>query len=169
MYSRSPAGRSGWVRGTASTGYRTAAAAGSPHQARRGVGKRAVVLFEAPEGTLWPGAADGLARIAGGRPALVTIAHGLPENWTGAIEREGPEHLLLGQLGGLTRVGLADLIAVADGRTPVLTTVATHQLIDALPGGDPISWPHPWSFRDPSGLLWFSTTRGIIVVDPSQA
>jgi signal transduction histidine kinase len=134
-----------------------------------GSAKRALVLFEAPTGTLWLGSGDGLARVAGGRGALVTTAEGLPENWTGAIEAEGNEHLLLGQLGGLARVGLDDLIAVADGRRTALTTVATHQLLDALPGGDPIAVPHPWSFRDPSGKLWFAVSRGIIVVDPTRA
>lgn len=134
----------------------------------RGGGVRAAVIFEAPIGTIWLGSASGLARISGGRPALITTAQGLPENWVGAAERDTMGNLYLGQLGGLTRVGLQDLLAVADGRSPELKTVASYPSLDGLPGGDPTAWPHPWSFRDPKGMLWFAMAHGVSMVDPSR-
>jgi len=129
---------------------------------------RAVVLFEAPKGTLWIGSAEGLARVTGGTPVHLTIAQGLPENWVGAGEEDRLGHLWLGQLGGLARVSLADLTAVADGRVPSLTTATSYEALDGLPGGDPGAWPHPWSFRDPGGTLWFAMGHGIVFVDPTR-
>ncbi|MFL5607017.1 MAG: two-component regulator propeller domain-containing protein, partial [Gemmatimonadaceae bacterium] len=129
---------------------------------------RAAVLFEAPVGTIWLGSASGLARIAGGRPALITTRQGLPENWVGAAERDSNGGLYLGQLGGLTRVALRDLIAMADGRVGSLTTVASYPLLDGLPGGDPTAWPHPWSFSDGRGRLWFAMAHGVSMVDPAR-
>lgn len=133
-----------------------------------GGGIRAAVLFEAPAGTIWLGSASGLARIAGGRPALITTTHGLPENWVGAAERDSAGGLYLGQLGGLTRVELRDLLAVADARTPALTTVASYPSLDGLPGGDPTAWPHPWSFTDRRGMIWFAMAHGVVMVDPAR-
>jgi signal transduction histidine kinase/ligand-binding sensor domain-containing protein len=133
-----------------------------------GGGIRAAVLFEAPVGTIWVGSASGLARISGGRPAVITTAQGLPENWVGAAERDSIGGLYLGQLGGLTRVELRDLIAVADGRVPALTTVASYSSLDGLPGGDPTAWPHPWSFTDGRGMLWFAMAHGVVMVDPAR-
>ena len=130
---------------------------------------RPIVLFEAPKGSLWVGSAEGLARVSGGRPAFVTVAQGLPESWVGAGEEDSSGHLWLGQLGGLTRINLDELTAVADGRVPALTDVVTYEAIDGLPGGDPAGWPHPWSFRDELGKLWFAMGHGIVAVDPSRA
>ncbi|MDX2061333.1 MAG: two-component regulator propeller domain-containing protein [Gemmatimonadales bacterium] len=134
----------------------------------QGSALRAVVLFEAPKGTLWLGSAEGLARVTGGIPAHLTTAQGLPENWIGAGEEDGASHLWLGQLGGLTRVRFADLIAVADGRAQSLGTVTTYSVLDGLPGGDPGAWPHPWSLRDADGKLWFAMGHGIVSVDPAE-
>jgi ligand-binding sensor domain-containing protein len=133
-----------------------------------GSAERAVVLFEAPVGTLWLGSADGLARVTGGRPAFLGVAQGLPENWVGAAERDGVGGLWLGQLAGLTRVNLADLTAVADGREPALRSATTYEALDGLPGGDPAAWPHPYSLRDASGRIWFAMGHGIAVVDPGK-
>jgi signal transduction histidine kinase/ligand-binding sensor domain-containing protein len=130
---------------------------------------RAIVLFEAPRGTLWLGSAEGLARVTGGPPALLGATQGLPETWVGSGDEDGLGNLWLGQLGGLTRVSLDDLRAVADGREPTLRTVTTYEALDGLPGGDPGAWPHPWTFRDPRGNLWVAMGHGIVAVDPAHA
>lgn len=130
---------------------------------------RAIVLFEAPRGTLWLGSAEGLARVAGGAPAFISVAQGLPETWVGSGDEDGQGRLWIGQLGGVTRVELEDLIAVANGRESALSTVTTFEALDGLPGGDPGAWPHPWTFRDPRGHLWFAMGHGIAVADPARA
>ncbi|MGH7655678.1 MAG: sensor histidine kinase [Gemmatimonadaceae bacterium] len=129
---------------------------------------RAAVIFEAPTGMIWIGSANGLARVSGGRASLITSKQGLPENWVGAGEQDSAGNLWLGQISSLTRVKLADLLAVADGRAPTLATVSSYQSLDGLPGGDPKEWPHPWSFREPSGTIWFAMAHGIAVVDPKR-
>ena len=133
-----------------------------------GAGSRALVFFEKPRGTLWVGTAQGVARVTGGPPVLVSTARGLPDDWVGAVEDDGTGHLWLGQLEGLTRVDETDLAAVADGRKPALTTVASFEALDGLPGGDPSGWCHPWSFRDAQGLLWFAMGHGLVRVDPGH-
>jgi signal transduction histidine kinase/ligand-binding sensor domain-containing protein len=131
-----------------------------------GAASRALTVFERPAGSLWIGSAQGLARITGGRPVLLTTAQGLPEDWVGAVEPDDAGHLWLAQLGGLTRVDAADLDAVADGAKASLTSVATFEALDGMPGGDPSGWGHPWSFRKHDGTLWFAVGHGIVVVDP---
>jgi signal transduction histidine kinase/ligand-binding sensor domain-containing protein len=139
-----------------------------PHPMPTGSATRAIVLFEAPRGTLWLGSAEGLARVSGGAPAFISLAQGLPERWVGSGDEDDHGHVWLGQLGGLTRVDLDDLLAVADGRANTLSTFETVQALDGLPGGDPGAWPHPWSFRENSGKLWYALGHGLAVIDPEQ-
>ncbi|MBC7843947.1 MAG: hypothetical protein H7099_16620 [Gemmatimonadaceae bacterium] len=129
---------------------------------------RATVLFEAPRGTVWLGSAEGLTRVSGGKPAHLTVSHGLPDNWIGAAEQDADGNLWLGQLAGLTRVRVPELAAIADGRASALTTVTTYAVLDGLPGGDPGAWPHPWSFTTPQGALWFAMGHGIAMVTPNR-
>ncbi|GJG89765.1 hypothetical protein tb265_49460 [Gemmatimonadetes bacterium T265] len=131
-----------------------------------GAAARALTVFERPRGSVWIGSAQGLARVTGGRPVLLTTAQGLPEDWVGAAEADGAGHVWLAQLGGLTRVDAADLDSVADGAKPALTTAATFEALDGMAGGDPSIWGHPWSFPGPFGTLWFAVGHGIVVVDP---
>ncbi len=133
-----------------------------------GSAERALVLFESPPGSVWVGTADGIARVTGGPPVFLTASRGLPESWVGAAELDGLGNLWLGQLRGLTRVSVADLEAVAEGRKPALTTAASFEALDGMPGGDPAGWPHPWSFKDAAGKLWFAMGHGLVTVDPTQ-
>jgi ligand-binding sensor domain-containing protein/signal transduction histidine kinase len=127
------------------------------------------VLFEAPKGTVWVGSDEGLVRVTGTHPVIVAVQHGLPESWVGAGEADRTGRLWLGQLGGLTRIRLDELSAVADGKTPALVDVASYKSLDGLPGGDPAAWPHPWSHQEPNGKLWFAMGHGIVAVDPVMA
>ncbi len=135
-----------------------------------GAASRAITLFEWPatSGTIWIGSAQGLARVSGVRPTLLTTAQGLPENWVGAAEPDDAGHVWLAQLGGLTRVEASDLDSVANGTKPSLTTAASYEALDGMPGGDPSGWGHPWSFRSAAGTLWFAVGHGIVVVDPQH-
>lgn len=132
-------------------------------------GIRPNVLFEAPKGTVWVGSDEGLVRVAGGPVRIVSVKDGLPESWVGAGEVDSAGRLWLGQLGGLTRVRIAELMAVADGKLAGLVDVGNFKSLDGLPGGDPAAWPHPWSHQQPSGKLWFAMGHGIVSVDPAVA
>lgn len=147
------------------TGEETFVAWPTPQQA----GIRPNVIFEAPKGTVWVGSDEGLVRVGGGSPTVVTVKDGLPESWIGAGEVDSAGRLWLGQLGGLTRVRVSELTAVADGRLPGLVDVGSFKSLDGLPGGDPAAWPHPWSHQDPRGRLWFAMGHGIVSVDPATA
>ena len=132
-------------------------------------GIRPNVLFEAPKGTVWVGSDEGLVRVGGGRICTVAVKEGLPESWVGAAEVDDAGRLWLGQLGGLTRIRVAELIAVADGKLAGLVDVGSFKSLDGLPGGDPAAWPHPSSYQEPSGKLWFAMGHGIVSVDPARA
>ncbi|MDR7098964.1 signal transduction histidine kinase/ligand-binding sensor domain-containing protein [Lysobacter niabensis] len=138
-----------------------------PTQQQTGI--RPNVLFEAPKGTVWVGSDEGLVRVSGGRTRIVAMKDGLPESWVGAGEVDNAGRLWLGQLGGLTRIRLAELTAVADGKLAGLVDVGSFKPLDGLPGGDPAAWPHPWSFQEPSGKLWFAMGHGIVSVNPATA
>lgn len=131
------------------------------------VAVRANVLFEAPKGSIWVGSDEGLVRVSGGRAAIVTVKQGLPESWVGAVEADASGQLWLGQLGGLTRINVKELNAVADGHLEGLMDVVSYKALDGLPGGDTAAWPHPWSNADSSGKLWFAMGHGIVAVDPA--
>lgn len=132
-------------------------------------GIRPNVIFEAPKGTVWVGSDEGLVRVGGGRTTIVAVEEGLPESWVGAGETDGVGRLWLGQLGGLTRIKIEELISVADGKLASLLDVGSFKPLDGLPGGDPAAWPHPWSYRDPNGKLWFAMGHGIVALNPETA
>ncbi|WP_161556336.1 sensor histidine kinase [Xanthomonas campestris] len=133
------------------------------------VAVRANVLFEVAGGAIWAGSEEGLVRVSGGRLAVVTARQGLPASWVGAAESDASGHLWLGQLGGITRLDIDELEAVADGELDQLKDVASYKALDGLPGGDPAAWPHPWSYKDQSGKLWFAMGHGIVKIDPADA
>lgn len=142
---------------------------GTGAQALRAV----LALLRDRTGTIWVGTQTGLTRVVdapdGPRFATVRTGQGLPENWINDIIDDGRGDLWLLGLEGITRVPLAELHAVADGRKARLDSVAVFGIRDGLPSAPIAAGGNcPRIVRDESGRLWFSLARGLAVVDPAH-
>ena len=124
-------------------------------------------LYEDDAGVLWIGTRGGLARLRDGKFTAFTTHEGLFDDVIYAILEDNDGHLWMSGNKGLSRVGKAELEAVAAGTvrsvTPLTLGKSDGMRSSEANGG---SQPAGWKTRD--GRLWFSTLRGIVVVDPAQ-
>jgi len=121
-------------------------------------------IREAQDGSIWIGTAGGLTRVRDGKLAPIRAEQGLPGEMVMAIE-EADGDLWLDTGSGISRVALAELNAVADGREPRIRAM-TFGTRDGLPATEVVAAAQPLSARTPDGRLWFSTAGGLAVVDP---
>ena len=117
------------------------------------------------QGTLWIGTADqGLSRWRNGRIDNFTAREKLPDNITQVLE-DNFGRLWLGGRGGIACVNKYRLDDLADGKisliSPQLFGQAEGMSSEECTGGF-----CPAGLDTKSGLLWFSTLKGVVVVDP---
>jgi ligand-binding sensor domain-containing protein/signal transduction histidine kinase len=125
-------------------------------------------LHEDAAGTLWIGTEAGLCRWSrGGGMSVFTKAHGLADDTISQILEDDADNLWLGSNHGIMRVAKRELHAVADGRKTSLEVFACGRgegmLSLECSGGF-----HPAGLKTRDGKLWFPTTRGLVMVDPSH-
>ncbi len=117
-------------------------------------------------GALWVGGQTGLARLAEGRFTIAREAHGHRLEGLTAIVEDDDGQLWVAVRSGLLRVSADDLrrhlSAPAD---PV--PLAYINKADGL-AGNPRWYGHRGAIRDPHGRLWFVTSRGLSVVEPTR-
>ena len=123
-------------------------------------------LYLDREGTLWIGTAGGgLGRWRDGRVVNFTTREGLPDNTISQIVEDDEGRLWLGSNRGIVCVGRRDLEDWAEGKAlyPRVYGRTDGMLSEECTGGY-----CPAGLRASSGLLWFSTLKGVVVVDPHQ-
>ena len=125
-----------------------------------------VYISEDPSGTMWASTAgSGLYRFRDGRFAAITARQGLQSDDPGAILNDGNGNLWFGCNRGIFRLSLRDLNDVADGKrsslSPVEFGIAEGMKVSESNGETPAAW------RTRDGRLWFSTVRGVVVIDPN--
>jgi ligand-binding sensor domain-containing protein/signal transduction histidine kinase len=124
-------------------------------------------LHEDTAGNLWIGTEAGLCRWRGGQVSTFTKAHGLADDTISQILEDDADNLWLGSNHGIMRVAKRELHAVADGRKSSLEVFACGRgegmLSLECSGGF-----HPAGLKTRDGKLWFPTTRGLVMVDPSH-
>lgn len=123
-------------------------------------------LYVDSEGTVWIGTAGaGLSRWKNGRIAAFTTHEGLPDNTISEILEDGQGRLWLGSGRGIACVSKLELEELAMGKIP-----AVYPLVYGRPEGMPseecTGGYSPAGLKSRSGLLWFSTLKGIVVADP---
>jgi signal transduction histidine kinase/ligand-binding sensor domain-containing protein len=122
-------------------------------------------LYLDAQGTLWIGTAGGgLSRWLDGRLSTFTTREGLPDNTVSQILEDDASRLWLGSNRGIACVSKHELGQLAEGKTPAIYPQvygrAEGMLSEECTGGF-----YPAGLKTQSGMLWFSTLKGIVVAD----
>lgn len=120
------------------------------------------------DGTLWIGTAGGgLNRYKNGRFAAISTQHGLPDPVICHIEEDERGHLWMSSHGGIIRVSKAELNRCADGETNQVNCHA-YGRGDGMPTLECSGGLQPAGCRTADGRLWFTTTKGLVAVNPAE-
>jgi len=123
-------------------------------------------LHTTPDGSLWIGYAGwGVGRWLNGRYARIGAAEGLYDDYVSQMLSDGQGGLWLTGNHGLFEVKLDELVAVAEGRSEHVRSIAYGRSA-GLPSLQPVCENNPTSWRSAEGQLWFSTRNGLLVVKP---
>src|SRR5208283_3765746 len=107
-------------------------------------------IYRDPAGTLWFGTVPGLFKFAKGGPLAKAFQKQIQFPVTSIFDDLHGSLWLGGRTPGLTRLHLSD------GRVTHYTSEAPEH--NSQPGG--------WRARD--GRLWFTTRKGVVVIDPKH-
>ena len=131
--------------------------------------RNADAIYTDADGIIWIGTAgDGLLAIDHGRVTTFTIRDGLFDDSIYAVLPDDFGRLWMACSKGIFSVERAQLLRVAAGQarkfvsTPYSPTDVLRT-IECKPGIQPAAW------RTSDGQLWFSTTRGLLVLDSRNA
>jgi signal transduction histidine kinase len=125
-------------------------------------------LHEDSAHNIWIGTNDGgLNRLQNGRITSYTTRNGLLDNVIYRILEDAQHNLWFSSPRGISKVGLSELNDFADGKLQYLnpTTYGTSDGMltrECSGGGYPAGW------RGSDGKLWFSTIKGIAMIDPGN-
>ena len=125
-------------------------------------------LYLDPEGELWIGTdGDGLSRLKGGVIATFTTREGLPDNTISQILEDQGGNLWLGGDRGISRIKKSDLDHLASHEIPAVYP-QIYGFADGMLSEECASGFFPNGLKMSTGLLWFPTLKGVVVVDPGH-
>ena len=138
------------------------------YTAEDGLGNDIVTsLYEDADGTLWIGTyGGGLARLREGRITSYSYKDGLSSNTIYQILEDDQERLWMSSNVGVSFIEKVALNDFADGRTNRLTTTA-YSKTDGLRSAEMNGGSQPAGWKDRAGRLWFPSTDGLAMIDPS--
>jgi ligand-binding sensor domain-containing protein len=124
-------------------------------------------LYTDGQGVLWIGTSDGLSRIKDGKFASITTGQGLWDDTISQILEDDQGQLWFGSNRGIFRVSKEELERVADGDSTTVTPVV-YGKAEGMESLECSGGFCPASLKTRDGLLWFSTVKGVVVVDPKN-
>ena len=123
-------------------------------------------LYRDNLGVLWIGAERGLTRLQNGKLFTYGARNGLFDASVNQILEDDFGNLWLGSDHGVHRVSKEELTAVANGQKQVARCISYDES-DGLPvleTSGQVSQPAACKTRD--GRLWFSTPKGVVIIEP---
>ncbi|WP_239492588.1 hybrid sensor histidine kinase/response regulator [Luteitalea sp. TBR-22] len=126
-----------------------------------------VSLYEGPVGTIWVGSRSGLARIRQDSVVAFTPEQGMPDDGVFGVLTDDRQQLWASSKRGIFRVGLAELDDVARGARRRVTPLFFDKG-DGLRSQEGTSGSQGVAIRDAQGLLWFSTLKGVVSLEPAR-
>ncbi len=123
-------------------------------------------FFDRKRHTAWMGTlGSGLVRWRNGAFTHVRVKDGLYDNRIYSILRDDRANFWMASSKGIFRVSQKELDDFADGKIHAVTSIpfSTGQLRFECQSG-----VQPAAYRTHDGRLWFSTTNGLVVVDPNH-
>ncbi|HTR40542.1 MAG TPA: two-component regulator propeller domain-containing protein, partial [Pseudomonadales bacterium] len=125
-------------------------------------------LYLDADGTLWIGTyGGGLDCLKDGHFSTVSMSQGLPNNYICAIAQDKAGNFWISCHAGIFRVQKSELEQCIAGQ---ISTV--HPLVYGIGDGMPTlqcsGGFQPAAFTDDKGQLWFSTGRGVVVINPDD-
>lgn len=125
-------------------------------------------LYFDTDGILWIGTVGkGLFRLEGGHLTQYNSNQGLPGNTVNSILEDADSNLWLGLDRGIVRISRRDLDAVRSGIGKQVDAVHFSKA-DGMKSSETTGGTHPTGWRSRDGRLWFTTTRGVVVVNPAR-
>jgi signal transduction histidine kinase/streptogramin lyase len=118
--------------------------------------------------TLWIGTTQGLFRWKDGRFTRLSRNEGLFDDVVFELLPDGRGHLWMTCNKGIFRVSRQELEAVADGLLERVTSHSYGGREDGMRAEECNALGGPSGIRARDGRLWFPTTRGAVVLDPSH-
>jgi signal transduction histidine kinase/ligand-binding sensor domain-containing protein len=125
-------------------------------------------LYLDSDGVLWIGTAGGgINRLKDGHITAVTVQQGLPDNHICDIEHDRNGYFWIGTGGGIVRVSRRALVDCIEGRVTSLD-LRIYGKEDGMPTLGCSGGFQPAGCQTADGRLWFPTSRGLVVIDPSE-
>lgn len=131
-----------------------------------GLARQASCFLPDADGAVWIGTlGGGLMRWKNGRIARVHVKDGLWDNRLYGLLRDGNRNIWIASSKGIFRVSERQLNDFADGKIGSVTSIpfTTGQLRFECRSG-----VQPAALKTRDGRLWFSTTSGVVVLDPQR-
>ncbi len=115
---------------------------------------------------LWIGTfGGGLTRLKAGRFAVIDKSHGLPDNVICSIQEDSQGRFWMSSHAGIICASKAGLNRCADGAIHEVRC-QSYGTSDGLPTIECSGGLQPAGCKSADGRVWFSTTKGLVVVDP---
>jgi ligand-binding sensor domain-containing protein/signal transduction histidine kinase len=124
-------------------------------------------LYLDPDGVLWIGTSGGLSRLKDSHVASLTMQHGLWDDVISQILEDGSGHLWFGSNRGVFRVAKSELDDVIGGRLLTLNSLVFGKG-EGMENLECTGGFCPAGLRTRDGRLWFSTVKGLAIVDPQN-
>lgn len=119
-------------------------------------------------GALWIGTfGGGLCRLKDGKLSVIDSPQGLPNSVIGHIEDDGHGFYWMSSHGGILRASKRELNHCADGITKSVAFLK-YGINDGLPTIECSEGLQPAGCKTADGRLWFPTSKGLVVVSPSE-
>ncbi len=119
----------------------------------------------AGDGDLWIGTTRGLSYLRAGHMVPLGPRQGMDDMLILELVDDRSGHLWITSNGGLQRVSIAELDAVADGH-PAMVEPLRFGAADGMRSAECNGGFHPAGVRARDGRLWFPTMGGLIALDP---